>query len=92
MEGMCKLDSRFHESTDIAEIKGKIETVKLSSLLTASDQMRAKNFSVLLVEVPQEDGSDKLFRATPNSQVPMNTQLIRSEQGAIVGIPAVAGG
>lgn len=89
---MCKLDSRFHESTDIADIKGVTETVKLSSKLSANDKMRAKNFSVLLVNVPQEDGTTKFFRATNQSKVPTNTEVIRNASGQLVGIPAVSGG
>ena len=91
MAEMCKLDTRFHESKDVSEIKG-VDTVSLSSKLSTSDKMRAKDFSVLLVDVPQEDGTTKFFRATLNSKVPTNTEVIRNSSGQLVGIPAVSGG
>lgn len=87
----CKLDSRFIEAKDVATIN-TTKTVKMSSLLSASDVLRAKNYAVLLVNIPTESGEKQYFRATMNSQVPTNTEVIRSNDGQLVGIPTVAGG
>jgi hypothetical protein len=86
-----KCDTRLLEALDVSSIEN-VETVKLSSKLTASDSMRASNFAVLLVNVPTPEGNTQFFRATKNSQVPLNTEIIRNSEGQLVGIPAVSGG
>lgn len=86
-------DSRLLHAKDVAEaLKEEVETVKLSTLLSKSDKLVAGNFAVLLVNVPTETGETQLFRATVNSNVPTNTDVIRNSTGQLVGIPAVAGG
>ncbi len=86
-----KCDSRLLEAKEVPQISG-VKTVKLVETLNPSDRKVAGNFAVLLVEVPQADGTKQMFRATQNSQVPLNTQVIRNNSGQLVGIPAVAGG
>lgn len=86
-----KCDTRLLEAQDIASIEG-VETTTLKSKLSVSDSMRAKDFAVLLVNVPTKEGNTQFFRATQNSQVPLNTEIIRNSEGQLVGIPAVSGG
>lgn len=86
-----KCDTRLLQAKDVADIKAT-ETVALKTKLSASDRMVAKDFAVLLVSVPTDSGETQFFRATANSQVPLNTDVIRNSTGQLVGIPAVAGG
>jgi len=82
-------DNRLLTTKDVSTIQEEKTLVKLDSLLSDSDRIQARKFSVLLVEV---DG--QMFR-TGNQLgqlVPESSTLVRDKTGQIVGIPAVAGG
>ncbi len=82
-------DNRLLTTKDVSTIQEEKTLVKLDSLLSDSDRIQARKFSVLLVEV---DG--QMFR-TGNQLgqlVPESSTLVRDKSGQIVGIPAVAGG
>ena len=86
-----KCDSRLLTAKEVTTLEG-VKTAQLRTLVNASDKKVAENFAVLLVNVPTTDGNTQMFRATLNSQVPLNTEIIRSQDGQIVGIPVVSGG
>ena len=82
-------DNRLLTTKDVSTIQEEKTLVKLDCLLSDSDRIQARKFSVLLVEV---DG--QMFR-TGNQLgqlVPESSTLVRDKSGQIVGIPAVAGG
>lgn len=88
-----KCDNRLLTTKDVPlEATQGVKTVPLRETLSASDRKTAGNFAVLLVNVPTTDGNTQMFRATLQTQVPLNTDVIRSKDGQLVGIPAVAGG
>jgi hypothetical protein len=89
-----KCDTRLLQAEDVGNVvfDSAIKTTQLRKTLSASDLKQAENFAVLLVDIPQADGSRQMFRALKNSQVPLNTEVIRNSEGQIVGIPAVSGG
>jgi hypothetical protein len=86
-----KCDNRLLTAKEVPTTQG-VKTATLGSLVSVSDRKVANKFAVLLVNVPTTDGNTQMFRATLNTQVPLNTEIIRSQDGQIVGIPAVSGG
>ena len=86
-----KCDNRLLTAKEVPTTQG-VKTATLGSLVSVSDRKVANKFAVLLVNVPTTDGNTQMFRATLNTKVPLNTEIIRSQDGQIVGIPAVSGG
>lgn len=88
-----KCDTRLLTAESITDkVTSGVKTAPLRELLSASDRKTAGKFAVLLVNVPTADGNTQMFRATLQTKVPVNTDVIRSKEGQLVGIPAVAGG
>ena len=91
-------DTRILTSKDVSEniqegfFKNSLNTktlVKLSSIVSESDRLKARNFAVLLIEVDGE-----MFRTNNGlgQLVPEGTTLVRDSKSQLVGLPMVAGG
>ncbi len=77
-------------SVDFSKIPMKGKTVAVSSLLTEQDKKQLKENPINLIALTV-DG--KTFFGNQLYQVPESTKAIRDDaDGALVGIPAIAGG
>ena len=87
-----KLDSRLLQVEQAEAQEFKVEVKPLKDILSASDLKACENMACVLINIPQADGSQQMFRANTFAKVPLNTEIIKSSTGQAVGMPVIAGG
>ena len=87
---VCKLQT-FQQiskgAKTLKELPKTTKMVKASTLANPGEETLATNCTALLV-----NHSGQQYVVQPTAQVPDNATIVRDTQGAMVGIPMIAGG